>query len=262
MKKWGLTGILAIVWLSVGVNAASIVTQNIEYKGSDGTYQGYYAYPKSARGKLPTVVLFHAWKGLGPFEQRYADLIAGWGYTAVALDVYGKGIRPQTTDDAAKLSGALKANRGLLRDHATVGLNFAKTLAHVDSANIVAAGFCFGGGTALELARSGAPLKGVVSFHGNLDTPNLADAKNIKGKVLVFAGADDPYVPTAQVAAFQSEMKAANVDWQFVVFSKTVHSFTDPLAGNDAKSGAAYNPVSAKRAFNQFRLFLEEAFQK
>ena len=180
------------------------------------------------------------------------------GYTVFAIDMYGKGIRPQTNKEAGELSGSFKSNRPLMRSRAQAGLNFMTTLPRVDSKHIVAAGFCFGGGTALELARSGASLTGVVSFHGNLDTPTPEDAKNIKGKVLILHGADDPFVTSKQVVAFQDEMRAAKLDWQLIYFGNAVHAFSDPNAGNHPESGAAYNELAAKRAMNNFQLFLSD----
>ena len=124
---------------------------------------------------------------------------------------------------------------------------------------MVAIGYCFGGGTALELARSGSDVDGVVSFHGNLDTPNAADAKNIKTSVLVLHGANDPYVPAEQVTAFEQEMREAGVDWRLISFGGAVHSFTDKGAGNDPSQGAAYNEKADNRSWEYLQDFLEEA---
>jgi len=130
----------------------------------------------------------------------------------------------------------------------------------VDPTRLASIGFCFGGTTSLELARDGAPLVGVVSFHGGLATPTPADAKNIKGKVLALHGGDDPYVPAEEVAAFQKEMRDAGVDWQFVAYGGAVHSFTVPAAGNDNSKGAAYNARADARSWEAMKQFFAEVF--
>ena len=128
-------------------------------------------------------------------------------------------------------------------------------------ARVAAVGFCFGGGVVLELARSGADVRGVVSIHGNLDTPDIADARNIKGKVLVLHGADDPYVPAEQVSAFQTEMRNEKVDWQMNIYGGAVHAFTQKEAGNDPTQGAAYNESAATRAWKAMDDFLADVLK-
>ncbi|HEY6007814.1 MAG TPA: dienelactone hydrolase family protein, partial [Geobacteraceae bacterium] len=129
-----------------------------------------------------------------------------------------------------------------------------------DPARLAAIGFCFGGTTVLELARSGVDLAGVVSFHGGLDTPNPADATRIKGKVLALHGADDPFVPHADVAAFEKEMRSAGVDWQLNIYGGAVHSFTNPASGNDPSKGAAYKEKAERRSWHAMRQFFRELF--
>lgn len=147
-----------------------------------------------------------------------------------------------------------------MRDRAKAGLAVLQRNPLVDAQRIAAIGYCFGGGVVLELARSGAPVAGAVSFHGNLDTPNLADARNIKGKVLVLHGASDPLVPVTQVEAFKKEMTEANVDWQFVSYGGAVHGFTNPKTGNDPSDGLAYDRQADQRSFAAMRLFFSEIF--
>jgi len=137
------------------------------------------------------------------------------GYVALAADIYGKGVRPATPDLAGKEAAKYRGkDRSLIRARGAAGLATLAADPHVDPGRLAVMGYCFGGTAALELARSGADIKGAVSFHGGLDTPDPADAKKIRGKVLALHGADDPYVPPAQVAAFQDEMRQAKVDWE------------------------------------------------
>jgi dienelactone hydrolase len=240
---------------------AGIVTKTIEYKDGNVTLEGYLAYDDAVEGKRPAVLIVHAWNGLGPYVQGRARQIAGLGYAALALDIYGKGVRPSTSAEAAKLAAIYRNDRALMRRRAEAGLAEARRLSVVDPARVAAIGYCFGGGVALELARAGADIQAVVTFHGSLDTPHPEDARNIKAKILVLAGANDPYVTQDQVIAFWNEMRAAKVDWQLNVYANAVHSFTDPAAGDDPAKGAAYNREADMRSWEAMKTFLAEIFK-
>jgi dienelactone hydrolase len=177
------------------------------------------------------------------------------------VDIYGKGVRPKNGQEAGEQAGKFKSDRALLRARINAALDVLRKNEHVDPKRIAAIGYCFGGTTVLELARSGADIAGVVSFHGGLDTPTPADAKHIKCKVLALHGADDPYVPPAQVAAFEKEMTDAGVDWQLIKYSGAVHAFTNPEAGNDNSKGAAYNERADQRSWEAMKLFFAEIFR-
>lgn len=249
--------------LSLGMTIAAqaaLKTQVIDYKDGNTVLEGYLAYDDSFSGKRPGVLIVHEWTGLGTYVKGRAEQLAKLGYVAFAADIYGKGIRPNNPKDAATQAGIYRSNRQLMRERAQAGLSVLQKNPLTDAQKIAAIGYCFGGGTVLELARSGAPIAGVVSFHGNLDTPNPADAKNIKAKVLVLHGASDTYVPPEQVTAFAKEMTDAKVDWQLVAYGETVHSFTNPESGNDPSKGAAYNPSSDKRSFAAMLQFFNEIF--
>jgi len=250
---------VAVVMLPL-VALAEIKTQVVEYKHGNTVLAGYLAYDDAAQGKRPGVLVVHEWTGLGDYVKRRTEQLAKLGYVAFAIDMYGKGIRPTNPKEAAVQAGIYQSNRPLMRDRAQAGLAVLQQNPQVDANRIAAIGYCFGGGTVLELARSGAPVAGVVSFHGNLDTPKPADAKNIKGKVLVLHGASDPLVPPEQVAAFKQEMTDAGVDWQMVFYGGAVHSFTNPEAGNDPSKGVAYNASADKRSFVAMRQFFADIF--
>ena len=149
-----------------------------------------------------------------------------------------------------------------MRERADAGLKVLRAEANADPSRIAAIGYCFGGTTVLELARSGADLRGVVSFHGGLDTPNPEDAKNIKGKVLILHGADDPFAPKEQVLALEDEMRKAGVDYQVHLYGGAVHAFTVPEAGNDPSQGAAYNASADKRSWEAMKQFFNEIFNR
>jgi dienelactone hydrolase len=240
---------------------AAIQTKVFEYQDGDTVLQGYVAYDDAITGKRPGVLVVHDWMGFGPFANHKAEDLAQLGYTAMAVDIYGKDVRPKNTDEAGALVGIYKGDRALLRRRILAGYEALKNNEMVDAKKIAVMGFCFGGTTALELARSGAPIAGVVSFHGGLNTPTPMDAKNIKAKVLALHGADDPYVPADEVQAFEKEMNDAKVDWQLVKYSGAVHSFTNPAAGNDNSKGAAYNANADKRSWVAMKSFLEEVFK-
>jgi dienelactone hydrolase len=240
--------------------AAQVQTRTIEYKQGDTVLEGFLAYDTAGSAKKPGVLVVHEWTGLGSYAKNRAEQLARLGYVAFAADIYGKGIRPANPKDAAATAAIYKNNRSLLRLRVNAALDELRRQENVDTANIAAIGYCFGGTTVLELARSGAQIKGIVSFHGGLDTPNLQDAKNIQAKVLVLHGADDPYVPAEQVKVFEDEMRNASVDWQLVKYAKAVHSFTNPEAGNDNSKGAAYNLDADRRSWEAMKTFFNEIF--
>jgi len=188
-------------------------------------------------------------------------MLARMGYIAFGLDIYGKGIRPKSPREAAAQAKIYRSDHQLMRSRARAGLEILQGHPHTDARRTAAIGYCFGGGTVLELARSGVDVAGVVSFHGNLDTSNPDDARNIKGKVLVLNGGDDPYVPVEQVLGFQEEMRKAGVDWQMVIYGGAVHSFTNPDAGSDKSRGAAYDERADRRSWEAMNLFFREVFE-
>jgi len=246
--------------LCAAPSQAKLRTRDVDYKQGDTVLQGYLAYDDGVMGKRPGVLVVHEWNGLGPYVKGRADQLAALGYVAFAADIYGKGVRPQTPEESAKVAAIYRNDRGLLRARVNAGLDTIRGLDLVDPKRIVAIGYCFGGTTVLELARSGADVAGVVSFHGGLATPNPGDAKNIKCKVLALTGGDDPSVPPAQVEAFEQEMRQAGVDWQVNIYGGAVHSFTNPASGNDPSRGAAYNEKADKRSWQAMRLFFDEIF--
>jgi dienelactone hydrolase len=242
--------------------SAKIIAKDIEYKDGDTALQGYLAYDDSLKGKLPGILIVHEWNGLGNYVKNRAQQLAGLGYVAFCADIYGKGIRPQTMEECAKQATIYRSDRQLMRRRANAGLEELKKQKMTDGLNLAAIGYCFGGGVALELARSGSDIKGAVSFHGNLDTPNLLDAKNIKAKILVLHGAQDPYTSSEQISTFQKEMKDAGIDYQFIIYSGAVHRFTNPEAGNDPSKGTAYNEKADKRSWQAMKDFYNEIFAK
>jgi dienelactone hydrolase len=240
---------------------AQIHTETIEYKQGDTVLEGYLAYDSSIKGKRPGVLIVHQWKGLTDYEKKRAEMLAKLGYNVFALDIYGKGIRPESGQEAGAQAGKYKSNRALLRARAQAGLAVLQKHELTDPKRVAAIGYCFGGTTVIELARSGADITGVVSFHGGLDSPHPEDGRNIKCKVLVLHGADDPHVPAKDLAAFEDEMRQAKVDWQLVKYGGAVHSFTDWNAGDNPGQGAAYNEKADRRSWEAMKEFFAEIFK-
>jgi dienelactone hydrolase len=240
---------------------AAIQTKTVEYKQGDTTLEGFVAYDDAIKGPRPGVLVVHQWMGLTDYEKKRAEMLARLGYVAFCADIYGKGVRPQTRQEAATQAGKYKGDRQLLRARVNAGLEALRQQPLVDQKRTAAIGYCFGGTTVLELARSGAELNGVVSFHGGLDAPDPNDGKNIKCKVLVLHGADDPTMSPQDIAAFENEMRTGHVDWQMVKFGGAVHAFTQWNAGNDNARGAAYNEKADKRSWEYMKLCFAEIFK-
>lgn len=236
--------------------------EDVLYKDGDVELQGYLAQPKTVNGKVPLVVIVHQWKGLTEYEKGRAEQLAELGYVAFAVDIYGKGIRPADNGAAGKQAGAYKNDRALYRQRLNAGLAEALKQENVDATKVVAIGYCFGGTGVIELARSGADIGGVVSFHGGLDSPTPADGAKIKCKVLACHGADDPHVSAEDLAAFEQEMREHKVDWQLIKYGGAVHSFTQKMAGNDPSKGAAYDARADERSWQHMKDFFSIVFGK
>lgn len=239
---------------------AEIKTKTIEYKDGDTVLEGFLAYDDALEGTRPGILVCHDWTGLQDYAERRAKMLAELGYAAFCADIYGKGIRPDDPKECARVAGEYKDDRALLRRRVKAGYEEMKRQPMVDDEQTAVIGYCFGGMVALELARSGADVKGAVTFHGALNTPAPADAKNIKGKVLVLHGADDPFVPADEVAAFKKEMKDAQVDYEFTAYPNAVHSFTKPAAGSDNSKGSAYNEEADKKSWEAMKEFFKKIF--
>jgi dienelactone hydrolase len=252
---------LLILFLCAASARAAVQFQKVEYRQGETVCEGLLVFDDSIQGKRPGVLVAHQWKGLTDYEKMRAEMLAQRGYVAFCADVYGKGVRADNPKDAAALAGKYKGDRPLLRARIAAALETFRANARVNPKQIAAIGYCFGGTTVLELARNGADVTGVVSFHGGLGTPTPGDAKNIKCKVVALHGADDPFVTAEEVLAFEKEMRDAKVDWQLTAYGGAVHSFTDKNAGNDNSKGSAYNAAADARSWSAMTAFFDEVLR-
>ncbi|MEI7484151.1 MAG: dienelactone hydrolase family protein [Ignavibacteriota bacterium] len=252
--------IVIIVLLITQRGMTQIHTENIEYKDGDYVLEGYIAYDESFTGERPGVLVVHDWMGVGEYSKMRCEMLAKLGYFAFAADIYGKGVRPTSPEEAGKQAGKYKGDRNLFRSRVNAALDEMKKQKLVNKSKIAAIGYCFGGTGVLELGRSGADIKGIISFHGNLDTPTPNDAKNIKARILICHGGADKFVPAEQVKAFDDEMKNANINYKFISYEGAVHSFTNPFSGNDPSKGAAYNEKADKDSWEDMKSFFAEIF--
>jgi dienelactone hydrolase len=249
-----------LLMTTILASRAAIHTELVDYKQGDTTLEGYLAYDDSITGKRPGVLVVHQWLGLTDYEKHRAEQLAALGYVAFCADIYGKGNQPKNVQEAGALAGKYKNDRALLRARVNAALDVLEKNEFMDTKRVAAIGYCFGGTTVIELARGGAELNGVVSFHGGLDSPVPADGKNIKCKVLVLAGADDPFQKPEDLTAFESEMRDSKVDWQIVFYGGAVHAFTQPNPGF-VNAGAKYNEKADKRSWEAMKQFFAEIFQ-
>ena len=254
--------LLALLFLLASMPAfARMQARPIQWTLDKQVFSGVLVYDDASAAKRPGLLMVPDWKGVTEDAVDTARAIAGTHYVVLVADVYGKGVRPK--DDAAALAQvkSLYADPGVLRARAGKALDVLKaqsSAAPLDTAHVGAIGFCFGGATALELARGGADLAGVVSFHGSLDTPRPAAKGAVKASLLVLNGADDRNTSADDIAAFQKEMNAAGVDWQFVNFSGAVHCFA--LEHAHSPPNCVYNPKVAWRALVMMNAFFNERF--
>ncbi|MEK7265102.1 MAG: dienelactone hydrolase family protein [Pseudomonadota bacterium] len=237
----------------------TIKTRAVDYSHDGKAFEGLLAVDDAASGKRPAVLISHAWAGRGPVEEDYAKRLAGLGYAGFALDLYGKGVFGKTSPECQALMAPLAGDRPYLQSRLLNAVEVVKAIPEVDAAKIAIMGFCFGGLCALDVARTGAGLKGAASFHGLLAAPGNTKGVKIKAKVIAFHGWDDPMVKPDAVKAFGEEMTEANADWQIHAYGGVMHAFTNPEA-NDPSFGTVYNKRAADRSWEAFKLFLAECF--
>jgi len=238
----------------------ALISNTLNYLDGDSLLEAFFAYDDRFEGRRPAVLISHAWGGRDDFVKQKAEQLAELGYFAFALDMYGEGRTGQSIEENSALMQPFMDDRAVLQKRIKAAHYAVTLLPWVDDTQIAAIGFCFGGLCVLDLARSGAKLKGVVSFHGLLNKPeDLASDNPITAKVLALHGYDDPMTPPETLTAFADEMNTLNIDWQLHNYGKTQHAFTNPQA-NAPELGLIYNPIAEQRAWQSMKNFLEEIF--
>ena len=233
-------------------------TQDIEYRADGVRLVGQYVVDDSTATRRAGVLICHEGPGLTEHTKKIAARLAGLGYAAFAMDYHGDGKPLANPADGRPRIAAWLADPTGIRARATAALDVLKAQKEVDAARLAAIGYCFGGTTSLELGRAGCDLKAIVGFHSGLATTRPQEAKNIKGKVLVCIGADDPIIPPEQRAAFETEMKAAGCDWRLQLYGGAGHSFTNPAADSRGMKGFFYHEATDRRSWNaMIELFTE-----
>ncbi len=257
-----ITSVLISFCLYLPVLAKSHQITDITWQIEDETFAGKLVYPSKTEGKLPGLLMVPNWMGPTDKSLEKAKRVAGDRYIVLMADLYGTKVRPTNPSEASKAAGFLRGNTDLMRKRGQTALDTllaAYESIPLDRERIGAIGFCFGGGAVLELARSGARLDGIVSFHGDLLSPTLgSDSGQTKGKVLILHGAADPAVTLDEVHAFSEVMADTEVDWEVIIYSGAVHSFTNPYASNPGRS--EYHPEVARRAFAAMDRFFDRVW--
>ena len=237
----------------------SIQTRAVEYFDDDTVLEGLLAWDDEADTPRPGVLVAHAWAGRGEFEDSKARALAELGYVGFALNLYGKGVRGESTEENAALMQPFLDDRELLQRRMLLSLHTMREQAVTDDTLAAAIGFCFGGLCVLDLARTGQDIAGVVSFHGLFGAPDNTAGNTIKARVLALHGWDDPMAPPEQVLALAQELTGQGADWQLHAYGNTMHAFTNPEA-NDPGFGTVYSPVADARSWAAMQNFLNELF--
>jgi dienelactone hydrolase len=260
MSRTYLTLAALIILLNPTSAYAEMYSETVTYELDGVVMEGYLVYDASLEGVRPGVLVVHEWMGINDYARNRATQLAELGYIAFAADIYGVDVRPTTMEEAAQASGAMLADRQLLRGRVNAALDVLRSNELTDPDRIAAIGYCFGGAVVLELARSGADVRGVVTFHGDLATPTPEDMANFQGSILACHGADDPYVTSDDVLAFIDECRNAGIDYEVNIYGNAVHGFTNPANGSDPSVGVAYNPIADHRSWLAMRNFFDEIF--
>ena len=237
----------------------SISTRLIDYRDGDLVFEGKLAWDDDIAGPRPGVLVAHTIRGRSQFEEGKAELLAAMGYTGFAIDVYGKDAIGSEFDHCRDMMESLRSERAVLQRRLLQAVQALRDQAEVDASRIAAMGYCFGGLCALDIARTGEPLAGVVSFHGLLDAPGNTAGNRIRARILALHGWDDPLATPEQAVAFGEELSSMGADWQLHCYGNVRHAFTNPAA--DASNGVTvYNDAADRRSWAAAQYFLSELF--
>jgi dienelactone hydrolase len=239
---------------------AKVVTKSVAYQQDGLQLEGYLAYGDAVTGKRPGVLVVHEWWGLNEYARRRAEQLAGLGYVAFAVDMYGKGKVTKHPEQAGAWANEVNSNVQNWQKRALAGLEVLRKEPMTDPGRIAAIGYCFGGATVQQLAYSGADVKGVVSFHGSLLAPPAALGKPVKAKILICHGAADPMTKPGAVEQYTAAMEKSGLDWQLIIYGGAKHSFTNPDADKAGMEALGYNKSADQRSWAEMQVFFKEIF--
>jgi len=259
--------LMLIVLMLLGIVSAraGVVGREVNYTSDSLTMKGYIAYDDKILGKRPGVLVVHEWWGNNEYAHKRAEMLAELGYVALAVDMYGNGKQAGHPEDAGKFSGEVMGNMPAMKARFIAAMDVLKKDEHTDPARIAAIGYCFGGGVVLAMAREGADLKAVVSFHGGLATQHPAEKGSVKAKILVCNGADDTFISADDIKKLKAEMKSASADLQFINYPGAIHSFTNPSSteiGKKFNLRMAYNENADKKSWAEMQKLFKKVFKK
>lgn len=242
--------------------SGKVITETISYSRDGVPLEGYLAYDDAIEGKRPGVLVVHEWWGLNQYARNRAEQLAGLGYIAFAVDMYGKGKVTEHPDKAAEWMKQVTGNIEKWRRRAMAGLEILKQRPRTQTGSIAAIGYCFGGSTVQQLAYSGADIKGVVSFHGSLVMPPEDLTSGIPAKMLILHGASDPMTKLESIPGYITAMEKSGIDWQLIIYGGAKHSFTNPNADQFGMDALAYSKSADRRSWANMKLFFDEIFKK
>jgi dienelactone hydrolase len=246
--------------LTLAPPRARVQTREVEYRQGDTVLKGFIAWNDGARGRRPGVLVVHEWWGLNQHARNQARRLAEAGYVGFALDMYGNGTVTTHPQDAQAFVGEVTKDPAALAARFNAALAELKRDPHVDTTRIAAIGYCFGGAVVLGMARSGADLAAVVTFHGALATQAPAQPGKVKARILVLAGGADPFVPPEQVEAFKKEMQAAGARFEVVSYPGAKHGFTNPDAASYGMEQLAYDAAADRQSWAAMLKLFREVF--
>lgn len=249
-----------LILLTAELAVAEVQTKRVAYRHGAVQLEGYLAWDDASSGKRPGILVVHEWWGLNDYVRGRAERLARLGYVAFALDMYGKGKVTHHPDQAGTWMKEVQANVKGWRERALAGLGVLRGHDLVDPGRMAAIGYCFGGATVLQLAYGGAPVKGVMSFHGALPLPSLAQAPPSAPKILLAHGNADPFVPDQQVTRLRAKLDSAGFDWHLIIYAGARHGFTNPDAGRYGLDALRYDKQADERSWTHMQLFFDELF--
>lgn len=256
-------GVLALLGILAfhGLGEATVLRQTVPYQHGEVKLEGVLVWDDSITGKRPGILVVHEWWGLNDYAKKRAEQLAALGYVAFAVDMYGKGKVTDHGEQAGQWAKEITGNLSVWQSRALEGLKILEAHPHVDPQKLAAIGYCFGGATVMQLVYGGAPVKGVVSFHGSLPIPPASPKINSAARVLIAHGEADPFLTSEHIQNFQSSLDQSGVDWHMVVYGGAQHSFTNPSANQYGIKGLQYQERADRRSWRHMQMFFEEIFQ-